>query len=88
MISDDPDINTKLNQLDILRRLVPKPKSRVSGHLHFLFQIIIDSLQLNFLHRSIEPGRHDNFPENIDEICTVGLELKADRIRMDRKKKS
>ena len=83
MTSDDPGINMKINQHNILRRLVPKPKIPVSGHIHSRFQIILDTWQLKFFCLRPEPGRHSSFPGNIKKICTLSLEIQANPVLAD-----
>ena len=83
MTSGDPSINIKTNQHDILRRLVPKSKIPVSGHIHSLFQIILDTWQLKFSCLRPESGRRSSFPDNIKKICTLSLEIQAEQVLAD-----
>ena len=80
--SDDPDINMKTNQREILRRLVPKPRIRVSCHIQSLLKSLqsCDKANITSGTRSQEANQ---MSVEYQKIRKVSLELEAAEIFAD-----
>ena len=77
--SGDPDINMNNNQREILRRLVLKPRIRVSGHIQSLFKSSQTRGNANFTSVTRTQGANKMSAKH-QKIRKVGLELEAAEI--------